>query len=426
MEHTGPTVMDSADAPGGPAGLARAIDRALPELVALRHHLHMHPEVAYCEHGTCAVIAQGLERLGVAHTTGWAGGTGVVAVIPATGDHAGNGRGDIDGRRAVALRADIDALPITERTGLPYASVHAGRMHACGHDGHTAILMGAARVLAAWPSRPRPVVLVFQPAEEGGGGADRMCREGLLDGARTGVAVGCAYGLHGWPDLPLGHLGTRPGPLLAATDEFEVTLHGVQCHAAYPQRGADPVLAAAQCISAAQSIASRTVGPLDSVVVSVTQVRAGTASNVIPDRAHFSGTLRTLKTQTRATVKRRFDELVRGVAGAMGCRAEIAWHDGYPVTHNDPALTERFFAAAARLVGPERVHRIEHPTMGGEDFSYYAQRVPAVFYCLGLRQQAQSPGPSLHQAEFDFADAAIPLGVEMMVRLALEPAEPGP
>lgn len=414
MHQTGSAVVDPAAAP---AGLAQRIDLALPDLVALRHYLHMHPELAYQEHATSATIAQELDRLGIEHTSGWAGGTGVVGVIPATGQ--GGGRG-------VALRADIDALPITERTGLPYASAFSGRMHACGHDGHAAILVGAARVLSALPTRPNPVVLIFQPAEEGGGGADRMCREGLLDGARTGVTVARAYGLHGWPDLPLGHLGTRPGPLLAATDEFEVTVLGTQCHAAYPQRGADPVLAAAHCISAAQSIASRTVGPLDSVVLSVTRMDAGTASNVIPDRAHFSGTLRTLKPATRQAVKRRFDELTQGVAQAMGCRAQIAWHDGYPVTHNDPALTERFFASAARLVGPERVHRIEHPTMGGEDFSYYAQRVPAVFYCLGLRQHPDRPGPSLHQAEFDFADAAIPLGVEMMVRLALEPIEPGP
>lgn len=390
---------------------APALSQAdLEGVIALRHDLHMHPETAYEERRTAALIARELKALKLQTFEGLAGGTGVVAHLPAT-DPAGASA------PAVGLRADIDALPIVEQTGLPYASTVAGKMHACGHDGHTAIMLGVARVLAK-AHRPRPVTLVFQPAEEGGGGGEKLCDEGLITGKITGVPISHMFGLHGWPDMPLGAVGTRPGPLLASTDELRVTIRGVQAHAAYPHQGRDPVLAMAHCITALQSVASRSVAPTDSVVVSVCIVNAGTAVNVIPQTAQFAATLRCLKATTRELAKRRINEVVSGTAMAFDCSAEITWEDGYPVTHNDPALTARWFELADEALGPQRVVRVEHPTMGGEDFSYYARACPSVFFCLGLKPLGAERVPLLHQPDFDFNDAAIPLGIEMFCRLA--------
>jgi amidohydrolase len=373
----------------------------LEHVVGLRHDLHMHPEIAYEERRTAQVIERELTGLGLRTIAGLAGGTGVVAHLPATEPGA-------ERLPAIGLRADIDALPIHEQTRLPYASTIPGRMHACGHDGHTAILLGVARTLAR-ARRPRSVTLVFQPAEEGGGGGERLCQEGLITGKITGTPIERMYGLHGWPDLPQGVIGTRPGPLLASTDELRVTIRGTQAHAAYPHYGRDPVVTLAQCITALQTIASRTVSPTDSVVLSVCLLSAGTAVNVIPQTA-----------STRELAKRRIGEVLAGTAMANDCVAEVTWEDGYPVTYNDPALTERWFATAEQVVGPQRVVRIEHPTMGGEDFSYYAREVPSVFFCLGLRRPGQERHPTLHQPDFDFNDDAIPLGVEMFCRLATQ------
>jgi len=403
-------------------------ERELSEVVSIRHDLHMHPEIAYQEVRTAGVIARELRGLGLRTIDGLAGGTGVVAHLPATGEAGVSGArggargGEIGGAHggglaSVGLRADIDALPIVEQTGLSYASAVPGKMHACGHDGHTAIMLGVARVLAR-VRRPRAVTLVFQPAEEGGGGGERLCDEGLIEGRITGTPIAEMYGLHGWPDIALGSVGTRPGPLLASTDELRVTIRGVQSHAAYPHQGRDAVLAMAHCITAVQSVASRSVAPTDSVVVSVCIVQAGTAVNVLPQTASFAATLRCLKGSTRELAKRRLSEIVSGTAMAFGCTAELHWEDGYPVTHNDPALTAAWFELADGALGRERVVRIEHPTMGGEDFSYYARLCPSVFFCLGLNPGGAERTASLHQPEFDFNDAAIPLGVEMFCRLA--------
>lgn len=393
--------------------LRSLIAAELPGLRAIRHDLHAHPELGYEERRTSAVIQAELARLGVEFRAGLAGGTGVVAHLPATGG-AGGGAGD---GRAIGVRADIDALPIVEQTGLSYASRHHGRMHACGHDGHTAMLLGLARVLSKVP-RPRPVTLVFQPAEEGGGGADRLCREGLIEGGIIGPPIQRMYGLHGWPDLPVGTVATRPGPLLASTDEYHVRVRGTQSHAAYPHLGRDPIVCMAQCITALQTVVSRSLPPQDSAVVSVCTINGGTAINVIPEVAEFGGTLRTLRASTRAACKKRIYDLVQGVCDAHDCVAEIDWREGYPVTHNDPEATEGFFAVARRTLGDDRVGVIEHPTMGGEDFSYYAQRVPSVFFCLGLRRPGQERFATLHQPDFDFNDEAMPTGIEMFARLA--------
>jgi amidohydrolase len=391
--------------------LRELISHELPDLIGVRRDLHRHPELGYAEKRTSGVVAREMERIGVRYVAGLARGTGVVAHLPATAP-GGNEQ------KAVAFRADMDALPIEEQTGLEYSSVHAGVMHACGHDGHTANLIGLARVLSKM-ERPRPVTLVFQPAEEGGGGGRLMCEEGVLDGRVLGPAVGEIYGLHGWPQYPVGVVGTRPGPLLAATDNFVVTVRGVQSHAAYPQVSADPIVASAQCITALQTIASRNVGPLESIVVTVAMIQAGTARNIIPQTAKFVGTIRTLTPEVRVLAKKRFYEIVEGVAAAMGCRAAIDWEEGYPVTRNDAGATERFFEVARATLGGERVALVPEPTMGGEDFSYYGQHVPACFFVLGVKPKGVTSYPSLHQPEYDFNDDALATGMEVMGRLAL-------
>jgi amidohydrolase len=395
------------------SSLQELIEAELPELVAIRHDLHRNPELSYQEHRTAALIAKELARLGCAVKTG-VGSTGVLGYLPAT-EPSGRAEG------AVALRADMDALPIEERTGKPYASCTPGVMHACGHDGHVTVLLGAARILARLP-RPRPVLLVFQPAEEGGAGAERMCREGALAGeAKGGIGnpVAEIYGVHGWPTIPLGSVGSKPGPLLAATDEFTVRIKGVQCHGAYPHQGFDAILTAAHLITQLQSIASRNVGPLDSVVVTVGIIHAGTANNIIPEVVEFVGTVRTLRPETRALAKERLYSIIQNGAKSMGCESEILWEQGYPVTSNDSATTDKFFSIADAAFGSDRVIRVEHATMGGEDFSYYGHHVPACFYLLGLRPPNVQHVPTLHQPEFDFNDEALPMAIETMVRLAL-------
>lgn len=402
------------------ASIRSSVQAEVPALVAIRQDLHRHPELMFTEQRTAAAVAAELARLGIEHRTGMAAGegrpgTGVLGHLPATTPTQG---------RAVALRADMDALPIAERTGAPYASATPGVMHACGHDGHVAILLGAARVLAAMEHRPNPVTFVFQPAEEGGAGGEKMCADGALRGAGAGglgSPVGRIYGLHGWPTNPLGSIATRPGPMLAATDEFEIIVRGTQGHAAYPHMGRDPIVAGAHIVTALQSIASRRVSPLDSVVVTVGIFEGGTANNVIPESVRLVGTVRTLRDATRAFAKAELFRIAERTAEALGARAEVHWSEGYPVTRNDPGEAARVREVAAAALGPERSLEIPEPSMGGEDFSYYGQHVPACFFLLGLCPSGADPAarPQLHQPEFDFNDDAIATGVEMMVRLAL-------
>jgi amidohydrolase len=396
-----------------PDRLRSLIKDALPGLIAFRHDLHAHPELAYKETRTAGRVAAELTRLGIAHKAGLAGGTGVVAHLPATLPGG-------DARPAVALRADMDALPILEDTGVPYASTTPGVMHACGHDGHTAILLGAARVLSR-VDRPNPVTLLFQPAEEGGAGAEKLCHDGALDGL-LGPRVGRAFGLHGWPELPLGTVATRPGPLLASTDELRVRVRGVQSHAAQPHYAKDPIVAAAHTITALQTVVSRSTNPVESVVVTIGRIEGGTANNIIPESVLFIGTIRTLSQASREATKARVRAVCEHTARAFGCTAEVEIEEGYPVTVNDAATTEHFFAVAKETLGGDRVALVPEPTMGGEDFSFYGQRVPAVFFCLGLRRPGQDRFPRLHQPQFDFCDDAIGTGVELFCRLALADA----
>jgi len=403
--------MTTAAAPvDSAAHLDHLIAGILPDITAIRHDLHMHPEIAFAENRTSAIIQRELTALGIAFKSGLARGTGVVAHLPAT-DAAGAQR------PTIGLRADIDALPITELTGLSYASKNPGFMHACGHDGHTAMLLGAARVLSAIP-RPRPVTLVFQPAEEGGGGGQLLCNEGLMRGEIIGGPISAMFGLHGWPELPVGTIGTRAGPLLAATDEVHIIIHGTQSHAAYPQYANDTVLCLCQCITALQQIVSRNVGPLESAVLSMCILKAGTARNVLPSTAEAVGTLRTLDAKVRELATARITAICEGTAAAFGCRAEVCIECGYPVTYNNPQLTEKWFAAMESTFGSANITRLANPVMGGEDFSYYAREAPSVFFCLGVRPPGQLRYPTLHQPEFDFNDAALPVGIKAMVTAA--------
>ncbi len=397
------------------ASIRSLISGELPQLLAIRHDLHTHPELSFDEKRTSSVVQRELSALGIQFKAGYAKGTGVVGYLPATTPQGNT-------LPSVALRADMDALPIQEATNVPYASCRPGVMHACGHDGHTTILLGAAKVLARTPVRPCPVTFVFQPAEEGGAGGEHMCLEGALKGdagGGLGNPVGVIYGLHGWPTLQLGQVATKPGALLASVDDFVVDVEGTGGHAAYPHLSHDPILAAAHVITAVQTIASRNVGPLESVVCSVCMVHAGTANNIIPATVRLQGTVRTLKPALRLLAKERFFAIVEATAKAQGCTAKITWHESYPVTHNDPQATAKLLDVARATLGPGRVIVVEHPTMGGEDFSYYGNHVPAAFFFLGLRPGNVTEYPTLHQPDFDFNDEAIAPGVEMMCALAL-------
>jgi len=383
----------------------------LPSLIELRRDLHAHPELSYQEKRTSQVVQRELAAIGVEFKANMARGTGVIGYLPATKSTT---------RGSVGLRADMDALPIEERTGKPYSSCTKGVMHACGHDGHTTILIGAARVLAKI-ERPRPVTFIFQPAEEGGGGAEVLCNEGALAGAGKGglgAPVETIFGLHGWPTFDVGQVASRPGPLLAATDDFVVIVKGTQSHGAYPHFGNDPIVATAHIITSLQTIVSRNVGPLDSVVLSLGAINAGTADNIIPESVRFIGTMRTLSKAMRILGKKRFYEIVESTAKALGCTADISWHQGYPITANDPAATDRFFEIARATLGEDRVELIDQPTMGGEDFSYYGDHAKACFFLLGLKPNGAATCPTLHQPDFDFNDDALGTGIEMMVNLA--------
>ena len=409
-------VSAATDDPHPLAGAIRELVRAeLPRLVELRRDLHMHPEVGYEEVRTSGIVRRELDALQVRHVDGMAGGTGVLAHLPGAAP------------LAVGLRADMDALPILEAGSRPWASRTPGRMHACGHDGHTAILLGAAAVLSKLSARaalPNPVTLVFQPAEEGGGGGQRMADEGALDGSRIGPRVAEIYALHGWPELPLGHIATRPGPIMAASDRFEIEITGTGAHAAWPHRSADPIVCAAATVTALQSIVARNVDPLDAAVVSVTVIESGSAFNVIPGRAVIKGTYRSLSEATRSLIERRLVEVTAGIAAAHGCTARCEPIRNYPVTVNDAGAVARFEEVARRALGAGSVRTLAAPVMGGEDFAFYGPHAPGCYWCLGLAPDA-APYPPLHAPDFDFNDDAIATGVELMCRLAVREAPAG-
>jgi amidohydrolase len=383
-----------------------SMDQHLSRAVVLRHRLHQIPELAYAEYKTAAMIRAELDSLGIAHVDD------VEEAPTATIAWIGNTK-----LPCVALRADIDALPIIEQTGLPYASTHPGRMHACGHDGHIATLMGGAAALQAMADKlPVCVKLIWQPAEEGGGGADRLVRAGVLDG-RLGPPVRAIFGLHGWPGLKVGLVASKPGVLLAATDQFSATFIGRGCHAGYPHMGIDPIVTAAEAVLNLQQFVSREFDPTDSAVVTVGKFHAGTATNVIPDTATIEGTARTLHPQARAKIAAAIKRRCAGIAQSNSCDLKFDWIDGYPPTVNDPKMTDYVAQVARALLGPDRYFTAPKPSMGGEDFAYYLEKVPGCFFLVGVEPLTADSFPSLHSDRYDFTDAAMAIGISMFVDL---------
>ncbi len=369
------------------------------DLAALRHRFHEHPELLYDVHWTAAEVAAQLRALGVDEVATGIGRTGVVGVV--------RGRSTASGR-VVGLRADMDALPILEATGKPYASKTPGNMHACGHDGHTTMLLGAARYLVETRNFDGTAVLIFQPAEEGGAGGKAMVDDGMME--RFGIQE--VYGLHNMPGLALGAFAIRPGPIMAATDEFTIEVTGRGGHAARPHGAVDPIVAGSAMVGAIQAIVARTIDPLDSAVVSVTKFHAGTASNIIPDVATLGGTVRTLRESTRDLIAVRLRETVENVARAFGASATLVHKRNYPVTLNHEAETRFAAAIAASIVGAEQVDTGIPPLMGAEDFSYMLQARPGAFIFAGNGDTA-----GLHNAGYDFNDDLIPIGCSYWVRL---------
>lgn len=369
------------------------------QIVAVHHDLHRHPELAFHEERTARVVATHLRALGLDVRTG-IGGTGVTTTI------VGRANGP-----TVALRADMDALPITEQTALPYCSTVPGAMHACGHDGHTAILIGVAAVLVTLgEALPGSVKLIFQPAEEPVSGAQELCAAGVLSSPEVKAIVA----LHGWPGLPLGAIDATPGPQMASADTFTITLTGRGGHGAMPHLTVDPIVVGAQVVSALQCIASRAVSPLAPVVVSVTSFQAGEAYNVIPEEAYLRGTVRTLDPALRATIPEHLRRVAEGTAAAYGATAALEYRESCPVMVNDAGVAAAIREAAVPMLGAASVRDDGEPSMGAEDFSLYLERVPGALLRLGLGDTAP-----LHNPRFDFPDAAIPIGIELLCRVAL-------
>lgn len=367
------------------------------EIAEWRRDLHANPELQYDVHRTARKVAELLRDFGVDEVATGIGRTGVVGVIK------GRGPG-----KAIGLRADMDALPIRERSGKPYASKAEGRMHACGHDGHTAMLLGAAKYLAETRNFDGTAVLIFQPAEEGGAGGHAMVEDGLMD--RFGIEE--VYGMHNIPGLPAGSFGVREGAIMAATDEFQITIEGRGGHAALPHNTVDPVMIAAQMITALHTIVSRNVDPMRSAVLSVTMVQAGDAFNIIPRSAKLTGTIRTLDDEVRDFMEEQLKSVAKGLAETFGARADIHYRRGYPVTVNTPRETAYAAEVASEIAGAEQVDTKADPSMGGEDFAYMLQARPGAYIFLGNGDSTE-----LHTDTYDFNDDIIPVGVSYWVRL---------
>jgi len=369
------------------------------DMTAWRRRLHAHPETAFEEHETASFVAARLGELGLPVDRGLAK-TGVVATIE------GRGKGP-----AIALRADMDALHIHERNGFAHASNVPGKMHACGHDGHTAMLLGAARYLAETRNFAGTVHLVFQPAEENEGGGRAMVEEGLF----RRFPVTAVYGMHNWPGLPVGEFAVRPGAMLAACDLFEIRVEGTGAHAALPHLGVDPIIAAAQIATALQTVTSRNTHPLESAVLSITQVHGGDTWNVIPDRVVMRGTARSFRPELGDRIESALRRIASGVAAALGARVEIDYDRRYPATVNSAAETEIAVAAAADVVGAAHVDRNVQPTMGSEDFAFMLNEKPGCYIFIGNGAGGDSAG--LHNPHYDFNDAILPIGASYWARL---------
>ncbi len=369
------------------------------EMTAWRRDIHAHPETAFEEHRTSDVVAKKLGEFGIAVSRGLAG-TGVVGTLTVG-----------SGKRAIGLRADMDALHIHEKNGFEHKSQNAGRMHACGHDGHTTMLLGAAKYLAETRNFDGTVHFIFQPAEENEGGGRVMVEQGLFDK----FPVEAVYGMHNWPGMPVGQFGVMKGPMMASFDIFEIVVTGVGCHAAMPQRGIDPVVVAAEMVGALQTIASRTVSPLDAAVVSVTQIHAGDTWNVIPEEVVLRGTTRTFKAEIQDQVEARIKTIAEGIAMAHGCTAAVRYERRYPATVNTETETEIAAAAMREVVGGPNVQRDLVPTMGSEDFAFMLLAKPGCYAWIG--NGPGEGGCTLHNPSYDFNDDVLPIGASYWARL---------
>lgn len=369
------------------------------EITAWRRQLHSNPELLFDVFETTAFVEEKLKAFGCDEVVSGLGRTGVVGLIKGA-----RGPGP-----TIGLRADMDALPMKEETGKPYASRVDGKMHACGHDGHTAMLLGAARYLAEERNFAGSVAVIFQPAEEGGGGGNEMVKDGMME--RFGIER--VFGMHNLPGLDVGKFAIRPGPIMASTAEFCITVRGKGGHAAMPHQAKDPVVAACHLVSTLQTIASRAADPLESLVVSVTMIRGGDTHNIIPDAVELMGTVRTLKRELSVLAEERMRAICRGVADAHGLTIDFDYDPNYPVTHNHAAETVLAGDVAAEVAGAANVERNVAPMMGGEDFSYMLEARPGAFIFVGNGSSA-----FLHNSSYDFNDEVIPHGVSYWIRLA--------
>ncbi|WP_170368578.1 M20 aminoacylase family protein [Ruegeria arenilitoris] len=373
------------------------------DMAEWRQHLHTIPELELDCHQTAAFVAERLREFGVDELHEGIAQTGIVAII--------NGQGD---GPTIGLRADMDALPIVEETGVEYASKNPGKMHACGHDGHTTMLLGAARYLAETRNFRGRVALLFQPAEEEGGGADIMVKEGVMD--RFDIAQ--VYALHNAPGFAEGAFYTTPGPIMAAVDTFDIHIQGIGGHGAMPHETRDPVMAACGIAQAIQTIVSRNHYALDDLVISVTQIHTGTVNNVIPDTAYLNGTVRTFDPAVQQMVMTRLEEIVQGQAASYGVTATLDYVVGYPATVNDADKTGFAAEVAREVAGADRVIANSGREMGAEDFSYMLQERPGAYLFLG-----QGDGPGLHHPKYNFNDEIAPVGASFFARI-VEKAQP--
>jgi len=378
------------------------------ELQQIRRDLHAHPELCYEEERTADVVCAKLTEWGIPFERGL-GKTGVVGIIR-------NGSSN----RAIGLRADMDALPMQEINTFPHASKHAGKMHACGHDGHTAMLLGAAHYLAKHRNFDGTVYLVFQPAEEGGAGAREMIKDGLFDR----FPMDAIYGMHNWPGSATGTLSVCEGPMMASSNEFHVTVRGKGAHAAQPHKGIDPIMIAVQIAQAWQTIVTRNKSPLDTAVLSITQIHAGSATNVIPDDAKLVGTVRTFTTEVLDMVEQRMQSLAEGIAAAFDAEVEFTFRRNYPPLVNHAKETQFALGVMKSVVGESMVDGHVEPTMGAEDFAFFLQEKPGCYIFIGNgegdhRDGGHGLGPCvLHNASYDFNDRLLPIGASFWVHLA--------
>jgi hippurate hydrolase len=378
------------------------------ELQQIRRDLHAHPELCFEEKRTADVIAQKLAAWDIPAVRGL-GGTGVVGIVKKGAS-----------KRAIGLRADMDALPIQEINRFAHTSRHAGKMHACGHDGHVAMLLGAAHYLAKQGNFDGTVYAIFQPAEEGGGGGQRMIDDGLFEQC----PMEAVFGMHNWPGRPVGSFGVTPGPMMASSNEFEVIVKGKGSHAAQPHMGIDPIVTAIQIAQSWQTIVSRNCNPVDATVLSITQIHTGSATNAIPDEAVMIGTVRTFTTQALDLIEQRMRDIAEHTAAAFGASVDFKFHRNYPPLINHAEETAFAVEVMQNIVGAENVNTMVEPTMGAEDFAFMLQKKPGCYVFLGNgegqhRGAGHGLGPcNLHNPSYDFNDALLPIGATYWVKLA--------